>query len=84
MPSDQTHNFALDFMVYLKSMTKDLTGVYKKYKGKWVAMDNGFKKVVVSGQSSTAVYKKAKLLGYSIPNLFKVPVNTSAYIGWLD
>jgi len=30
-------------------MTKDLTGVYKKYKGKWVAMDNGFKKVVVSG-----------------------------------
>jgi hypothetical protein len=44
----------------LDSVTKDLTPVYKKYKGKWVAMDDGFAKVVVSGKTSLFVYQKAK------------------------
>ena len=62
-------------------MTKDLTYVYKNYKGKWVAMDNSFVKVVVSGNTSSAVYQKAKKMGYKIPNIFRVPSNLNAYIG---
>jgi len=62
-------------------MTKDLTPIYRKYKGKWVAMDDNFVKVVVSGNTSSSVYQKAKKLGYEIPNLFRVPSNLNAYIG---
>ncbi len=62
-------------------MTKDLTPIYKKYKGKWVAMDDGFSKVVVSGLNAKNVYNKAKSMGYDVPNLFKVPSNLNAYIG---
>ena len=62
-------------------MTKDLTPIYRKYKGKWVAMDDNFAKVVVSGNTSSSVYQKAKKLGYEIPNLFRVPSNLNAYIG---
>jgi len=62
-------------------MTKDLTPIYKKYKGKWVAMDDNFAKVLVSGNTSSSVYQKAKKLGYKIPNLFRVPSNLNAYIG---
>ncbi|KKR61573.1 MAG: hypothetical protein UU02_C0057G0011 [Candidatus Woesebacteria bacterium GW2011_GWA1_40_43] len=53
-------------------MTKDLTPVYKKYKGKWVAMDDRFAKVVVSGKTSSFVYRKAKKMGYKVPNIFRV------------
>lgn len=62
-------------------MTKDLTSVYKNYKGKWVAMDNSFVKVVVAGNTSSVVYQKAKKLGYQIPNIIRVPSNLNAYIG---
>lgn len=62
-------------------MTKDLTQVYKSYRGKWVAMDNNFVKVVVAGSTSSTVYKKAKKLGYRIPNIIRVPSNLNAYIG---
>lgn len=62
-------------------MTKNFTPIYKKYMGQWVAMSDGFNKVVASGSSAKIVYKKAKNLGYEVPNLFKVPSNLNAYIG---
>jgi len=62
-------------------MTKDFTLIYKEYKGKWVAMNEGFNKVIASGATAKLVYKKAKHMGYEIPNLFKVPSNLNAYIG---
>ena len=62
-------------------MTKDFTPIYKKYKGKWVAMDKTFTKVVVSGKTSSTVYQKAKKMGYKVPNIFKVPSNLTAFIG---
>lgn len=68
-------------LCYNKSMTKDLTNVYKKYKGKWVAMDNNFAKVVLSGNSSSSVYRRAQKKGYKTPNLFRVPSNLNGFIG---
>ena len=62
-------------------MTKDLTSVYKNYKGKWVAMDDHFAKVVISGKTSSFVYQKAKKMGYKVPNIFRVPSNLTAFIG---
>lgn len=62
-------------------MTKDLTPIYKKYKGRWVATTDGFIKVIASGSSAVLVYNKAKRLGYKVPNLFRVPSNLNAYIG---
>lgn len=68
-------------MIYFSGMTKDFTPIYKRYKGRWVAMDDGFAKVVVSGQTSSTVYQKAKKKGYKIPNVFRVPSNLNAFIG---
>ena len=62
-------------------MTKDLTSVYKKYKGKWVAMDDSFLKVVVAGKTSSFVYQKAKKMGYKVPNIFQVPSDLTAFVG---
>lgn len=62
-------------------MTKDLTPVYKKYKGKWVAMDDRFVKVVAFGKTSSFVYQKAKKMGYKIPNILRVPSDLTAFIG---
>ena len=62
-------------------MTKDLTPIYKTYKGKWVAMDESFSKVVVSGKTSSFVYKEARKKGYEIPNLFRVPSSLAGFIG---
>jgi len=44
-------------------------------------MDDDFAKVVVSGKTSSFVYKKAKKMGYKIPNVFLVPSNLTAFIG---
>lgn len=62
-------------------MTKDLTPIYKKYKGRWVAMDDNFRKVIISGKTSSSVYESAKKMGYKIPNIFKVPSDLTAFIG---
>ena len=62
-------------------MTKDFTPIYKKYKGKWVAMNDGFTKVIVAGTTSSSVYQKARKQGYKIPNIFRVPSSLNAYIG---
>ena len=62
-------------------MTKDLTSVYKKYKGKWVAMNDSFTEVLVSGKTSSFVFQKAKKMGYKVPNIFQVPSNLTAFVG---
>jgi len=44
-------------------------------------MDDRFAKVVVSGKTSSFVYRKAKKMGYKVPNIFRVPSNLTAFIG---
>lgn len=61
-------------------MNTDLTQVYKKYKGLWVALDSNLKKVLASGTDAKKTYEKAKRKE-SIPTLFKVPENNLPYIG---
>lgn len=62
-------------------MNINLTAVYEKYKGLWVAFDDTLKKVISSDKSAADAYKKAIKEGYKKPTLFKVPQNNTAYFG---
>lgn len=69
-------------MVQIKSgKFIDLTNIFKKYRGKWVAFDEKMKRVVSSGFSANQVFIKATQKGVSIPKLFKVPKRSVGYIG---
>ncbi len=62
-------------------MPNNLTNIYKKYKGLWVALDKTLKKVIASGTTGEEVYKKALDKGYKKPTLFKVPQKNLPYVG---
>jgi len=54
-------------------MNTDLTNVYKKYKGMWVALDGTLTKVISANKNAKKVYDEAISKGYKKPTLFKVP-----------
>ncbi len=60
---------------------KDLTKVYKKYKGQWVALDDNLLKVITSSYSAKKTYQEAIKKGYKEPTLFKVPAKNIPYFG---
>lgn len=62
-------------------MVINLTNIYKKYKGLWVALDDNLKKVISSGKSIENVHREATKKGYKKPVLFKVPKRNLPYIG---
>jgi hypothetical protein len=59
----------------------DLTQVYKKYQGLWVALING-NKVISADKSVRKVVAEAKKKGYEKPLLFKVPKNNLPFVGF--
>jgi len=61
-------------------MAKDLTNLYKNYKGKWVALTPR-DEVIASGKSIKLVVSEAEKKGEKKPILFKVPVKAVPYIG---
>ncbi len=62
-------------------MPNNLTHIYNKYKGQWVALDEALKTVIVAGKNGEEVYKKAIDKGYKKPTLFKVPLKNLPYVG---
>ncbi len=62
-------------------MNINLTHIYKKHKGQWVALDNTLSKVVCSSKSAKTTYNKAVEKGFKTPTLFKVPLRNVAYFG---
>lgn len=62
-------------------MKTDLTKIYEKYKGLWVALDQKLHKVIASDKSADNAYKKALQVGYKKPTLFKVPQENRPYFG---
>lgn len=60
----------------------DLTDIYKKYRGKWVALAKDEQTVLSSGKTASLAYKKAKAKGFEKPILMKVPKEIVSYIGW--
>jgi hypothetical protein len=59
----------------------DLTQVYKKYKGMWVALINDTE-VISADKSVRKVVEEAKKKGYEQPLLFKVPKNDLPFVGF--
>lgn len=60
---------------------KNLTNIYKKYKGLWVAFDENIKKVITSDPSAKKAYDTAVKMGNPKPTLFKVPKQNLARPG---
>lgn len=69
------------YCIILTAMTNNLTQIYNRYKGLWVALDKSLKTVVASGKNGEDVYKKAVAKGYKKPTLFKVPQKNLPYVG---
>ena len=59
----------------------DLSQVYKKYKGLWVALVNDTQ-VISADKSVRKVVEEAKKKGYENPLLFKVPKNDLPFVGF--
>lgn len=59
----------------------DFTKIAKNYKGKWVVLTEGEKKVISSGKSARKALAKARKEGYKNPILFKVPIALLPYVG---
>jgi hypothetical protein len=59
----------------------DLTPLYKKYKGQWVALKNDEVSVIAHGDKARAVQLAALDKGYKKPILFKVPTKLLPYVG---
>ena len=51
----------------------DMTKIYRKYKGKWVALTSDEKSVISSGNTAKEVYDKAHKKGFEEPILMQVP-----------
>lgn len=62
-------------------MAHDFTLIYKKYAGKWIALDKKLLKVISSSNNAKVVYEKAIKLGCDNPTLFKVPEKNIPYFG---
>ena len=59
----------------------DLSHVYKKYQGLWVALVNETQ-VISADKSVRKVVDEAKKKGYENPLLFKVPKNDLPFVGF--
>ncbi len=62
-------------------MKIDLTKIYKKYKGLWVALDKNLKMVISADKNMQKAYNKALQQGHKKPTMFKVPQNNLPYFG---
>ena len=51
----------------------DWSDIYKRYKGKWVALAQDEQTVLASGKTAKAVWNKARKSGYLKPILTKMP-----------
>ena len=60
---------------------KDLTPLYKKYKGQWVALKDDEVSVIAHGGKAKEVWQAAVNKGYKNPIMFKVPTRLMSYVG---
>ena len=62
-------------------MAIDWTILFKSYKGKWVALADDEKTVIVSGSDARTVKNNANKMGFSKPIMMKIPTKIAPYIG---
>ena len=60
----------------------DMKDVYRDYKGKWVALEKiNSNKVVASAKTLDEVLKKAKIKGFDLPWVMKIPKQVLPIVG---
>ena len=59
----------------------DLTKLFQKFPGQWVALADDEKTVLAFSRSAKKSFKEAQKKGYQTPILFKVPKRSLAYVG---
>ena len=64
-------------------MALDWSKLYKKYKGKWIALLDDEQTVVGSGETLKAALLEAAKKGYNSPIVSRMPETLSAYAGSL-
>lgn len=62
-------------------MIIDWTGIYKKYRGLWVALADDEKTVISAGKTFKETLKKAEKKGFKDPIFMQVPEESLSYIG---
>ena len=62
-------------------MPIDLTKIYKKYKGQWVAFTDDEKTVIASGKTAKEAQETAEKKGFTSPILARMPGELLSYIG---
>ena len=60
---------------------RDFTWVYKKYKGKWVALTLDEKKVVASAPTLKKVLELSGKKGHKHPVVMRIPMETLPFVG---
>lgn len=65
-------------------MKIDLTKIYNRYKGLWVALDTNLKTVISADKEALQAYNKAIQQGYKKPTMFKVPLKNLPYFGFFN
>jgi hypothetical protein len=63
-------------------MPIDITKVFEKYKGQWVAFKDDEKTVVGNGKTAKEACEKAITNGYNKPILARIPVELVNNIGY--
>lgn len=61
----------------------NLTKIFNKYKGFWVALDDSLRKVISYNKNAQKAYTEALEKGYKKPTLFKVPQENIPYFGFV-
>ncbi len=59
----------------------DMTKIYRRYKGKWVALTPDHKTVITSGSTAKQVYDQAHKKGFKEPILAKIPTEVAILVG---
>lgn len=59
----------------------DWSGIYKKYKGLWVALMDDEETVIASGKTAEEVWSKAQKEGFKNPILMSVPEKLTYFVG---
>lgn len=63
-------------------MVINWTGIYKKYKGLWVALKSDEKTVVASGKSAKEAWDNARKKGFLKPILTHMPKKLTPHVGY--
>ncbi len=61
-------------------MPIDITKIFEKYKGRWVAFKEDEKTVIASGSTAKEAYEKALKTGYKAPILSHMPAELINHI----